>query len=192
MVLRGTSSNDEADSSAASTLPLFRAEAMAAQQQKFYGEIILIHPFSLTFLTMLAVFIASIVFGFLLLGQYTTVAHVSGILPASYSPSDQRSLANLYVPAQALPFARPGEDISIHCSACTPHRQSCTVQKVSTSPLQPAEVALETGILSKQPLYRVTVALFHNNFLPSRTVIEANLPVNRKPLLRWLFERPGS
>jgi hypothetical protein len=168
---------------------LFRPEAVAAQQQKFYGDIVLIHPFSLTFLTLLAVFLVSIVFGFLILEPYTDVAHVSGILPASRSSSDREPLAKLYVPSRAIPFMRPGENLLVRCSACTPDRQSGRVREVSTSPLQPAELVSEAGIHSEQPLYRVTVALVHDNPLQSRTEIEADLPLDRKPLLKWLFER---
>ena len=52
-------------------LPLFRPEAVAALQQKFYGEIILVRPFPLMLLCWFALGITAAVLGFLFLGQYT-------------------------------------------------------------------------------------------------------------------------
>ena len=49
-------------------LPLFRPEALASQQQKLYGEILLIRPLSLAFLGWLGLAIAASIVGFLLLG----------------------------------------------------------------------------------------------------------------------------
>lgn len=48
------------------SLPLFRPEAMAAQQQKFYGELLRIRPLSIALLLWLAVALAGIVLGVLL------------------------------------------------------------------------------------------------------------------------------
>src|SRR6476659_4728258 len=64
-------------------LPLFRPEAIAALQQKFYGEIILVRPFSLMLLCWFALGITAAVLGFLFLGQYTERARVPGIMSAS-------------------------------------------------------------------------------------------------------------
>src|SRR3954447_9308384 len=64
-------------------LPLFRPEAIAALQQKFYGEIILVRPFSLMLLCWFALGITAAVLGFLFLGQYTERVHVPGVINAS-------------------------------------------------------------------------------------------------------------
>src|SRR5947199_6462774 len=61
-------------------LPLFRMEALASQQQKLYGEILLIRPLSLTFLGWLGVALAGCVLGFLLLGKTTEKARVFGVV----------------------------------------------------------------------------------------------------------------
>ena len=47
-------------------LPLFRPEALASQQQKLYGDILLIRPLSLAFLGWLGLVIAASIAGFLL------------------------------------------------------------------------------------------------------------------------------
>jgi len=48
------------------SLPLFRPEAMAAQQQKFYGEFLRIRPLPIALLIWLAVVLCGIVLGVLL------------------------------------------------------------------------------------------------------------------------------
>ena len=68
----------ESHSNQGEPLPLFRPEAIAALQQKFYGEIILVRPFSLMLLCWFALGITAAVLGFLFLGQYTERARVPG------------------------------------------------------------------------------------------------------------------
>src|ERR1700753_3646839 len=83
-------------------LPLFRPEALAAQQQKFHGEIVLIRPFSLTLLMWLALGVAAVAFGFLLLGQYTERAHVTGVIAATGSNTNDDLQASLFVPGRLI------------------------------------------------------------------------------------------
>lgn len=60
-------------------LPLFRPEVLASQQHKFYGEALLIRPFSTAFLIWLGVVLTAVVIGVLLLGHYTeTVRPATG------------------------------------------------------------------------------------------------------------------
>ena len=90
-------------------LPLFRPEAIAALQQKFYGEIILIRPFPLMLLCWFALGISAAILGFLFLGQYTEKARVPGIITVSgvlhtsgkWPPSSMCRAAGLagYIPA---------------------------------------------------------------------------------------------
>jgi len=56
---------------AQSPLPLFRPEVLAAQQQKFYGEVLLVRPFSGQFFIFLGLVLSAAVFALLLLRQYT-------------------------------------------------------------------------------------------------------------------------
>src|SRR5205807_9764630 len=79
-------------------LPLFRPEALASQQQKLYGEILLIRPLSLAFLGWLGIAIAGCVLGFLLLGQITEIARVSGVLLPSPETTAASTEADLFVP----------------------------------------------------------------------------------------------
>src|SRR5258708_31952631 len=84
-------------------LPLFRPEALAAQQQKFYGQIVLIRPFSLLFFGWLGVAITASIMAFLVLGHYTEKARVPGILlagrPSPTLPASPLLTADVYVPS---------------------------------------------------------------------------------------------
>nr|WP_211461147.1 HlyD family efflux transporter periplasmic adaptor subunit [Collimonas silvisoli] len=61
-------------------MSLFRDQALAAQQTKWLGDIILIRPITFTFLTTFAVALAAIVCAFLAWGSYTKHSTVSGQL----------------------------------------------------------------------------------------------------------------
>lgn len=52
-------------------LPLFRPEVLASQQHKFYGEVLLIRPFSASFFVWLGLVLAGAALGILLLRQFT-------------------------------------------------------------------------------------------------------------------------
>ena len=98
-----TLSSTESHSNHGEPLPLFRPEAIAALQQKFHGEIILIRPFPLMLLCWFALGITAAVLGFLFLGQYTEKARVPGVItisgPAAPNSSAAKSEAEIYVPA---------------------------------------------------------------------------------------------
>src|SRR5215472_7544483 len=151
------------------TLPLFRAEALAAQQHKFYGEILLIRPLSLTLLIWLGIGISAAVLGFLLLGTYTEKAHVSGVLlprEADLREADLRR-ADLFLPAQTVKFVRLGQPIQIHCRSCSQseaHTRTATVktgtvEEISNSVLSPDELSAQFNTASQGPMYRVRLTL---------------------------------
>lgn len=77
-------------------MSLFRKQALAAQQTKWLGDIILIRPISFTFLTITGVVLALIVCTFLALGTYTKHSTVSGhLIPDS-------GLIKIYVPQTGI------------------------------------------------------------------------------------------
>ncbi|WP_211471802.1 HlyD family secretion protein [Collimonas humicola] len=61
-------------------MSLFRAQAVAAQQSKWLGDIVLIRPLSFAFLTACAALLALLVCAFLAWGSYTKHSTVSGQL----------------------------------------------------------------------------------------------------------------
>ena len=185
-------------------LPLFRAEALAAQQHKFYGEILLIRPLSLTLLIWLGIGISAAVLGFLLLGTYTEKAHVSGVLlprKADLRQTDLRQ-ADLFLPAQTVKFVRLGQSIQIHCRSCSQNEaqtrtatvKTGTVEEISKSVLSPDELSAQLIRASQGPMYRVRLTLSGDEGepFPEGARLEATLPQGRKPLLSWLFERGAS
>ncbi len=201
-------------------LPLFRPEALAAQQHKFHGQIILIRPLSLLFLGWLGIALAACTMAFLVLGHYTEKAHVPGVLLAGSSKATtldgSQRIANFYVPSRWMASLHPGNRVSLLCRTCPDglREPSGTVQQISNAPLSPAEVALANVSIS-EPAYKITVSLMpqaaqlsqtqvlqtpisqtqisQTNDPPQTGVpIEAEIPLRRKPFIQWLFERPGA
>jgi hypothetical protein len=183
-------------------LPLFRPEAIASVQQKFHGEIILIRPFPLMLLGWFALGITAAVLGFLLLGQYTERAHVSGLMTFDLGPnaSAPKLQAELYVPGRWIAQLHPGSKISLRCGACSPQlaQQTGTVLEVPNPPQGQTELS-QSGPANSGPVYKIPVSLspqampfMQANSLPQSGVsVEAEIPLGRKPLIRWFFERSG-
>lgn len=162
-------------------LPLFRREALASRQHKLYGEILLIHPFSLVFLTCLAIAITGGVFGYLLLGHYTEKAKLSGTIV------DHGATAEITVPVRFGNFIRRGDRIAVRCRGCS-SSQSARIEQISSADSNPATTT------TQEPIYKVRIALASpaDQSLQPGTEVEADLSLGRKPLLKWLFEKQGT
>lgn len=178
------------------TLPLFRPEALAAQQQKFYGEILLIRPLSLTLFAWLGVGLTAAVVAFLLLGHYTERIHVSGIILSSQSTNSATSTsseADLYVPAGAMKFVHAGETVFLRTSGNTQSRPApAVVTEVSKATLSPETVAAEAGFKVPEPMHKVTLTVSGPRQAQGGTRVEADLALEREPLLLWLFRPSGA
>jgi len=186
-------------------LPLFRPEALEHQQQKSYGQIILIRPLSLVVLTWLAVAIVAAVAGFLAFGHYTEKVHLSGSMLVAHGNAVSSTGANLqaelYVPGRWLSQVQPGTRLSLHCPACPPQfaEQTGTVSGISDAPLGPLDESPARTKLTG-PKYKVTVSLPPQSTRllelshPPQTGlgVEAEIPLGRKSLIRLFFERSGS
>ena len=195
---------DSAQHNGDKPLPLFRPEAILNQQQKSYGDIILIRPLSLTLLTGLALAIVTLAASFLLLGHYTEKARVSGALLAdsagASNANDTGLRAELYIPSRLLASVEPGARLQLHCGSCPQklREQDVTVLKVSDTPITPDSSSANAK--ASEPSYKVTVFLQSEaaqsaafNPPPQTGVpVEAEIPLGRKPLLKWLFKPSGS
>lgn len=182
-------------------LPLFRPEAIAALQQKFHGEIILIRPFPLMLLCWFALGITTAVLGFFFLGQYTEKARVPGIITNA-----GQSQAAIYVPANLIARLHPGTQLSLRCGSCPAQfaRQVGTIQGIPPSPLSPAEMSevnLNLAATGNQiQFYKIKVSLLPqaaqtmqvNPSTQTGVRVEAEIPLGHKPLIKWFFERSGS
>lgn len=195
-------------------LPLFRPEALAALQQKSHGEIILIRPFSLMLLGWFAIGITAAVLGFFLLGQYTEKARVPGIMVLSRtagSSSPPRLEADFYVPGSLIGRLRPGNQLTLRCEQCsaTFSQPTGTVLEVAAAPLSTAELSQMdlalAGPTDKIPVYKIPIYKIKVSLPPQAapiaqlnpspqvgTRIEADIPLGRKPLIKWFFDRSGS
>jgi hypothetical protein len=179
-------------------LPLFRPEAVLYQQQKSYGEIILIRPLSYTLLTWLAVSIVGGMLGVFVFGHYTEKVHLPGRLAADAAANagNPGLRAELAVPARWLRLVQPGTQLLLRCRTCPAPatEQTGTVLGISDAPLDSPEIA------GSGPAYKVTVSLPPPAAQPSQPNhppqtgmrVEAEIPVGRKPLIQWFFERSGS
>ena len=136
----------ESHSNHSEPLPLFRPEAIAALQQKFYGEIILVRPFSLMLLCWFALGITAAVLGFLFLGQYTERARVPGVISASSFSSPGAVLgsgAEFYVPGSLRDRLHVGAQLTLRCDSCPAKfaHQVGTILEVPQAPVDPAELS---------------------------------------------------
>ena len=200
----------ESHSNPSEPLPLFRPEAIAALQQKFYGEIILVRPFSLMLLCWFALGITAAVMGFLLLGQYTERARVPGVIAASgvtYSgTSGAGTQAEFYVPVNLLDRLHVGTHLTLRCDSCPAQfaRQVGTVMEVPQAPVEPGELSRNTSSLAG-PVGNISVYKIKVSFPPQAAQamqvnpstqagarVEAEIPLGHKPLIKWFFERSGS
>lgn len=184
-------------------LPLFRPEAIAALQQKFHGEIILIRPFPLMLLCWFALGITAAVLGFFFLGQYTEKARVPGIITNAGAATAE---AAVYVPAGLIARLHPGTQLSLRCDSCPAQfaRQVGTVLKIPQSPLSPAEINEASlnlaGTGNQNQFYKIKVSLPPqaaqtmqvNPSTQAGVRVEAEIPLGHKPLIKWFFERSGS
>jgi|SRR5947209_4589870 len=171
------------------SLPLFRPEALAERQQKFYGDILLIRPFSLTFFTVLGMTIASVVLGFLFFGHYTERVHVVGTVGTAAHE------AELYVPQQGSGLIHPGDRITVRCRACTlssTATPNATVTQIAPTALSPEEASSQLHISAHDPMYKVVVTFSSDTTPPAGSRVEADLPSRRRPLLQWLFGKAGA
>jgi hypothetical protein len=175
---------------------LFRQEALDYQQQKLYGDILLIRPFSLAFLSWLGTGLTALAAAVLLWGEYTEKAHVTGVLRAASG----RLEARLDVPARYTRHLHTGTHVPVHCSSCQDKDKQWsgsmgTVTNIESA--EPAPVSSASTLAppaSQEPVCTVVVALDAppGPSLTEGTRIEADVPLERRPLLRWIFSRSAA
>jgi hypothetical protein len=175
-------------------LPLFRPEAILYQQQKAYGDIILIRPLSLTLLVWLALSIVAAALGFLFFGHYTQKIRLQGSLTeAGASSSNGVVQAELNVPERWLSAVHPGTRMQLRCPACSTRtpEQAEIVKKISETPRQ------SSGQAGSPLAHKILVSLqpasaSQLDRLQPGTPVEAEVQLGRKPFIKWLFSRSGS
>lgn len=179
------------------SLPLFRPEALAAQQ-KFQGEILLIRPFSLIFFGWLGIGIAAMVFGYLALGHYTERARA----PAFLEPRQEEVLsatahpleAVFYFPARWLSSIQPGEQLRLYCQSCADPSQALTGTVMEVTAAQPGTKGTLGPGIGQDVTCKATIALptqlapnTYGNFAEPDLKLSVEIPLGRKRLLHWLM-----
>ena len=112
-------------------------------------------------------------------------------------PSGTALQAELFVPVRAIGFVEPGQAVRLAYEAFPFQRfglHGGRITSVSRSVLRPSE--LRAPIVMSEPSYRVTVALdrqsveaFGKTFpLGADMTLKADIVLDRRPLLEWLFE----
>ncbi len=197
----------ESHSNHGDPLPLFRPEAIAALQQKFYGEIILVRPFSLMLLCWFALGITAAVLGFLFLGQYTDRARVPGVISANSFSSPSGVLgsgAEFYVPGTLRDRLHVGAQLTLRCDSCPAKfaHQVGTILEIPQAPVDPGELSQRNLGLTESldQIYKIKVslppqaaqAMQVNPSTQTGVRVEAEIPLGHKPLIKWFFERSGS
>jgi hypothetical protein len=205
MPIDGKSLSSVESHSNGNALPLFRPDAVAALQQKFYGEIILVRPFPLMLLCWFALGITAAILGFLFLGQYTERTRVPGVMtisgPAIPTAAPAKLEAAVYVPVRLLERLHPGTQLSLRCNSCAAQfgHPVGTVMEVPQTPVEPAELS-QNNLSFVGPVYKIAVSLppqaaqtMQLNPSPQSGVrVEAEIPLGHKPLIKWFFERSES
>ena len=178
------------------SLPLFRAEALAARQ-KIQGEALFIRPFSFAFFVLLIASLAAVGLGFLLLAHVEPRKAISTSLaqpfvgPSSNGPAQTEAVFD--VPESLALNIRPGLLVPVrcqHCGSSSFHRGTVT----SVEPIRErAQNSTSAGSAVLEATFRVSVAVTPFNPLPGAAQLqqgakfEAEFPLKRRPLIDWLI-----
>jgi hypothetical protein len=190
MPLSGTNSQIEVHPR---TQPLFRPEALAAQE-KLHGEVLLIRPFPVAFFVCLVAAVGAVVLGFLVTGHYTEEARVSATLVSNRfsasSPAGHDQLEAVFnLPKPLMHAVHPGQAVTLRSPGGHGPGRGLTGTVLQISLVRPGADAAEGTS-------RVAIALppeasqwFTQTSSAQRDgKFEMEILLGRKPLLRWLLE----
>jgi membrane fusion protein len=124
---------------------------------------------------------------------------VQGATLATILPADDVLEAHLYSPSRSIGFVRAGQEVLLRHLAY-PHQkfgsQKARVLAVSRNPLLPGELGYAPADGSREPVYRIKVALDsqsvaaygRNEPLRAGMQVEADILLDRRRLIEWIFE----
>jgi membrane fusion protein len=128
-------------------------------------------------------------------GQMVT----SGTPLVAIIPADATLEAHLYSPSRSIGFVRAGQEVLLRYLAY-PHQKfglhKANVIAVSRNPMPPGEMGFTPLDGSREPLYRIKVALesqrirAYGRFEPLQPgmQVEADILLDRRRLIEWIFE----
>ncbi len=169
-------------------LPLFRAEAMAARQSN-QGDILLIRPFSLLFLSCLGIGITLALLCFLIFGRYAPRTRVMATITSAKQSAFSMRLQDFAGDSSQI---APGRQIFVRCTGCS---SFVPAEVTSISTASSARNCSGPDCSAKQlPATSISVSLHFEGTAPaplavgSRLEIEISRPSRR--LIRWLLDKP--
>lgn len=178
----------------AQSLPLFRAEALAARQ-KIQGEALFIRPFSLSFFVILIACLIAVSMGFLLLAHFQPRATVVGSMaqPLHEAGHSAQAEAVFYVPQTLGVNLRPGFLVPVRCRQCS----SSSFHSGTVTSVEPTEGVHQNTSLADPGVsgatYKVTLAVTPFNppsgaaRLQQSAKLEAEFPLQRRSLIHSLI-----
>jgi hypothetical protein len=173
-------------------LPLFRPEVLS-RQERFFGEALLIRPFSFGFLAWLVAGASALAYCVFFFGTYTETAHLRGVVLRGPKLENSRFTRPEYEAFLAVPSLhvaiKPGTPIAISCLQCAdPAAQFPAIAHGVSSVAAPAAKADSTS--ARQILefsYEASAASSFKQLLVPGTAVELALPIRQRRLFE-LFE----
>jgi membrane fusion protein len=122
-----------------------------------------------------------------------------GAMLATLAPAGAVMEVHLFAPSRAIGFIRPGQEVQLRYQAYPYQKFGIhrgTVMAVSRSVVAPAEVPQPMADASREPVYRIRVAIEHQQVmaygepqaLRAGMAVEADVIVDRRRLIEWVFE----
>jgi membrane fusion protein len=114
-------------------------------------------------------------------------------------PADATLEAHLYSPSRSIGFVRAGQEVLLRYLAY-PHQKfglhKASVIAISRNPMLPAEMGFTPLDGSREPLYRIKVSLESQRItaygrlepLQPGMQVEADIQLDRRRLIEWIFE----
>lgn len=192
-LLRSSAMRQPAETQCATEpLPLFRPEVLS-KQERFFGELLLIRPFSFSFMGWLVIGAAALTYCVLFLSTYTETVPVQGVLlrgPMLKSPQFTRAADEALV---AVPYfhvtIEPGTHIAVRCLHCAdPAAQFPAITRSVSNLAAPAGKAGSNSARQIVEIsYEGSAASSFKQLLAPDTAVELALPIGRRCLFK-LFE----
>lgn len=129
----------------------------------------------------------------------TGQAVVPGMTVATLIPSDATLEAHLFAPSRSMGFVRTGQEVLLRFLAY-PHQKfgshSARVTAVTRNPMTAAELGFTPTDGSREPLYRIKATLSAQSIsaygraepLQAGMQVEADIQLDRRRLIEWIFE----
>jgi membrane fusion protein len=126
-------------------------------------------------------------------------AIAAGTMVATLIPSNDRLEAQLFAPSRSIGFVRAGQEVLVRFLAY-PHQKfgshKARIVAVASSPLSPPEMGYTPPDGTREPLYRIKASLASQTVnaygrsepLQPGMQVEADIQLDRRRLIEWIFE----